>query len=161
MIWDPVAVSLAHAADAGARLTLRLGGKMGPASGDPLDLDVEVVGVIEAMQQRWPQREGAILSPCGDAAALHVAGIDVIVGSRRSQVFSPDVWTNFGIDAAAKDVLIVKSSQHFYAGFEPIASEILYMAAPGAVPVRIEDIPFERLARDKYPWVDDPLAMGA
>ena len=161
MIWDPIAVSLAHAAGAGARLTLRLGGKMGPASGDPLDLDVEVVGVIEGMQQRWPQHEGAILSPCGDAAALHVAGIDVIVGSRRSQVFSPDVWTNFGIDAAAKDVLIVKSSQHFYAGFEPIASEILYMAAPGAVPVRIVDIPFERLARDAYPWVADPLAVGA
>jgi microcystin degradation protein MlrC len=160
MIWDPVAVGLAHAAGAGARLSLRLGGKMGPASGDPLDLDVEVLAVAEGMEQRWPQKEGALLSPCGDTAALRVAGIDVIVASRRTQVFSPDVFTRLGVDAASKRLLVVKSAQHFYAGFEPIASEILYMAAPGAVAVRVLDIPFERFARDAYPWREDPLGLG-
>ena len=42
MIWDPVAVAVVMSAGAGATLDLRLGGKMGPMSGDPLDLRVTV-----------------------------------------------------------------------------------------------------------------------
>jgi microcystin degradation protein MlrC len=160
MIWDPIAVRLAHAAGPGARLALRLGGKMGPASGDPLDLEVEVLAVREGMTQRWPQTTGAIVAPCGDSAALRVGGVDVIVASRRTQVFSPDVFTNLGVDAGSKRLLVVKSSQHFYAGFAPIAAEVLYVAAPGAVPVKVLEIPFTRADRRAYPWLADPFAAG-
>ena len=158
MFWDPVVVRLAHSAGPGANLKVRLGGKMGPMSGDPLDLEVTVTGVIENMTQAWPQEEHALIQQCGDAAALNCQGIDIIVNSRRSQVFSPDVFTNFGIDAATKRLLVVKSTQHFYAGFAPIAAEILYMAAPGAVAPIMTDIPYTRVDRNKFPWVDDPFA---
>lgn len=156
MIYDPGVVELALTAGAGARLTVRLGGKMGVSSGDPLDLDVEVVGVIEGMTQEWPQTEGPLVRPCGDAAALRIGGIDVIVNSRRTQVFGPQVFTNFGIDPSGKDLLVIKSMQHFYAGFLPLAGEILYMAAPGAVVPIMTEIPFVRVDLDKYPWVHDP-----
>jgi microcystin degradation protein MlrC len=156
MIWDPIVVSLAHAAGPGARLRVRLGGKMGPASGDPLDLEVTVTGLARGLMQRWPQKEGAVESPCGDAAALRVGGIDVVVASRRTQVFSPEVFTRLGVDAASRRLVVVKSSQHFYAGFAPIAREILYVAAPGAVPVRIRDIPYEHADTAQYPFVEEP-----
>ncbi|MBW6456428.1 MAG: M81 family metallopeptidase, partial [Trueperaceae bacterium] len=74
MMWDPIAHHLARAAGVGARLTLRLGGKMGPASGDPLDLDVTVMGLIDGLVQRWPQTDGAVDSPGGDVAHLRVHG---------------------------------------------------------------------------------------
>ncbi len=48
MMWDPIVVHMAKSAGVGARLTVRLGGKMGPTSGDPLDLDVTVAGVQDA-----------------------------------------------------------------------------------------------------------------
>ena len=35
MVWDPIAVKVAMSAGEGAQLDLRLGGKMGPMSGDP------------------------------------------------------------------------------------------------------------------------------
>lgn len=158
MIWDPVAVGLAKAADAGATLRLRLGGKMGPMSADPLDLEVKVLGVAQNMTQAWPQTVGALTLPCGDAVALHASGIDIIVNTRRTQVFSPQVFSNFGIDPLQKRLLVVKSIQHFYAGFKPIAAEIVYMAAQGAVAPIMTDIPFVRASLDKYPWVDDPFA---
>jgi microcystin degradation protein MlrC len=157
MIWDPIVVGLAASAGAGARLPVRLGGKMGPSSGDPLDLEVEVVGVIEGMTQEWPQTRGALKMSCGDAAALRVNGIDIIVATRRTQVFGPQVFSNFGIDPLAKRVLVIKSIQHFYAGFRPIASDILYMAAPGAVMPIMSQIPLRRVDLNKYPWVEDPL----
>ncbi len=49
------------------------------------------------------------------------------------QTFSPDVFTNVGIDPTAKQILVVKSMQHFYAGFAGLAEHILYVAAPGAL----------------------------
>ncbi|MDE0429214.1 MAG: M81 family metallopeptidase [Caldilineaceae bacterium] len=158
MIWDPIAVQTAISGGVGANLDIRLGGKMGKMSGDPLDLRVKVAGVVEDMFQEWPQQGDPMRIPCGDSVCLHCNGIDIIVSSRRVQPFSPDVYTNFGIDVASKRILVVKSSQHFFAGYAPIASEIIYMAAPGAVAPRYTEIPFQRVDLHKYPWVDDPFA---
>jgi microcystin degradation protein MlrC len=55
MMWDPIAHHLARSAGPGARMALRLGGKMGPTSGDPLDLDVTVVGLIDGLVVRGPR----------------------------------------------------------------------------------------------------------
>lgn len=156
MFWDPIVVQLAKAAGQGASLQVRLGGKMGAMSGDPLDLKVVVTGIIENMTQEWPQTNGALLIQCGDAVALQVGGIDIIVNSKRVQVFSPQVFSHFGIDPRQKRLLVVKSIQHFYAGFAPIAAEILYMAAPGAVAPIMTDIPFQKATLNKYPWLDTP-----
>jgi len=158
MIWDPVAVQVAMSAGPGAELDLRLGGKMGPMSGDPLDLHATVTGVIPDMKQQWTQSEGPVAMDCGDSVALHCRGIDIIVNSRRGQVFSPVVFSNFGIDPRSKRLLVVKSTQHFYAGFAPIADEIIYMAGPGAIPPIFTQIPYQRADLRKYPWIDDPFA---
>jgi microcystin degradation protein MlrC len=158
MIWDPVAVHVAMSAGQGATLDLRLGGKMGPTSGDPLDLTTTVTGIAENMSQDWPQQGKALNIPCGDAVALHTNGIDIIVNSLRKQVFSPQVFSNLGVDPLKKRLLVVKSIQHFYAAFAPIASEIVYMAAPGAVAPRFTEIPYKRADLNMYPWVDDPFA---
>ena len=157
MIWDPIAVKVAMSAGEGAALNLRLGGKMGPMSGDPLDLNVTVTGIIPDMRQYWTQSDGELAIPCGDSVALHCQGIDIIVNSDRGQMLSPTVFSNFGIDPASKRLLVVKSTQHFYAGFAPIAAEIIYMAGPGAIPPRFTEIPYQRVDLRKYPWLDDPF----
>lgn len=169
MMWDPIARHLAKAAGVGARLTLRLGGKMGPASGDPLDLDVTVMGLIDGLVQRWPQTEGAVDSPGGDVAHLRVHGfagdaggpaVDVIVTTRRGQVLGLEPFTAFGITQGTHRILVVKSIQHFYAAFAPIAAEVVYMAAPGAVAPIMEQIPLVRADLRKYPWVEAPFGEG-
>ncbi|MCB0143311.1 MAG: MlrC C-terminal domain-containing protein, partial [Caldilineaceae bacterium] len=71
LMWDPIAVNVAMAGGLGATLDLRLGGKMGPVSGDPLDLRVTVTGIIENMIQEWPQQGDPMRIPCGTAVCLH------------------------------------------------------------------------------------------
>ena len=158
MMWDPVAVKVAMSAGEGAELDLRLGGKMGPMSGDPLDLRVTVARIIPDMQQLWTQTDGPVPIDCGDSVMLQCRGIDIIVNSKRGQVFSPTVFSNFGIEPRSKRLLVVKSTQHFYAGFAPIADQIIYMAGPGAVAPRMKEIPYQRADLRKYPWIDDPFA---
>ena len=133
---------------------------MGPMSGDPLDLDVIVSGIIQDMYQDFPQGEGGEIyrTPCGDSVWLTCNGIDIIVNSIRTQVLSPMVFTNFGIDVSKKRLLIVKSTQHFYAAYAPVAAEIIYMAAPGAIAPIMTQIPYTRVDLHKYPWVDDPFS---
>jgi microcystin degradation protein MlrC len=156
MIWDPVAVDQAVAAGVGATLTLRLGGKLGPASGDPLDLTVTVEGLVTDLVQRWPQTHGHRDVASGDSAWLRAGGVDVIVNSTRTQVVGLEVFTAFGIDPATKHVLVVKSANHFRAAYEPIASDVIYMGAPGALSFDFESIPYRKLDKNKFPWLDDP-----
>jgi len=158
LLWDPIAVQQAFAAGVGAAFAVRLGGKMGPASGDPLDLTVEVRGLVPELVQRWPQTGGAAEIPCGPAARLGVGGIDVVVGTVRQQVLGLEVFTAFNIEPTERRLLIVKSINHFYAAFAPIAGEVVYMSAPGALAFDFRTIPYRRVDTDRYPWADDPTA---
>lgn len=158
ILYDPQAVRLAKTAGEGATLKLRLGGKLGPSSGDPLDLTVTVLCIKENHRNPQPQQQGdPLYYALGDTVALRCEGIDIIVSSRRGQCFTPDLFRNFGIDPEQKQLLIPKSMNHFYAAFAPMASEILYMAAPGAVTPVVENIDYQCMPiADKYPWVENP-----
>jgi len=158
MIWDPIAVKVAMSAGEGATLDMRIGGKMGSMSGAPLDLRVTVTKIIQDMKQHLIQNSEKVAISCGDSVALHCQGVDIIINSVRVQVFVPDVFSNFGINPKEKNLLVIKSTQHFYAGFAPIADQIIYMAAPGAIPPRFTEIPYQRVDLNKYPWQDDPFS---
>jgi microcystin degradation protein MlrC len=158
ILHDPEVVKIARKAGKGASLSVRLGGKMGPSSGDPVDIDGVVLAMLDDYMHAMPQQSGEPwLFPVGDVVALRCRGIDIVVGSRRCQCFSPSIFTDLGIDPRATRALVVKSYQHFYSEFSPIAAEIIYMAAPGAVPPDPTLLPYRRLdTRNLYPWVDSP-----
>src|ERR1700683_1360880 len=45
-----------------------------------------------------------------------------------------DVFSNLGVDPASKTILLIKSTNHFYAGFAPIAEGIVYIDAGAPYP---------------------------
>ena len=158
MIWDPTVVKLAIAAGVGATLPVRLGGKLCPLSGDPLDLTVTVTGIVREMVQHWPRQNGpAAVVPCGDSVCLHCAGIDIIVNSRRTQVLGSDIFSNFGIDPSSRDLIVVKSTQHFYAAYAPLAARLVYSFTPGVLNENFLEIPYKRINKQKFPWVEEAL----
>lgn len=151
MMWDPIVVQLAQAAGVGGTLRARLGGKMGPASGDPLDVVAVVRGLAPNLVQRWPQTQGVLNIPCGDAAWLEVGGVDVIVNTLRTQVLGTEVFGAFGIPYVSKRLLVVKSSQHFYAAFAPVASRVIYASTPGTLNYDFAGVPYQRVDRGRFP----------
>lgn len=150
--WDPGAVGLAFEAGEGATLRLRLGGKLGPMSGDPLDLEVTVKALRRDASQSYL---GGSRARLGDCALLSTKGIDIVVNALRVQTFSPDVFTNFGLDPAAKRFVVVKSMNHFRAGFAPLAEQIIYVAAPGAIDVDYRRLDYRRVKRPIHPLDPD------
>ena len=156
--WDPVAVQFCTESGVGATFDLRIGGKCGVASGSPVDLRITVMALAAKHSQGGLSGSRANL---GASAWVRGAGIDIILTSTRSQVFQPDAFTGLGCTLADKKMVVVKSTQHFYAGFAPIAAEVRYIAAPGAIAPDFAAIPFTRRTTPYWPRVPDPWATNA
>jgi len=149
MLWDPLAVQLAQDAGVGAELALRVGGKVGPASGEPVDLRATVTAVRSDARQHG--LAGQYTEALGEAVAIRAGGIDIVLNTRRQQVFSPECFTELGIDLSSKRLVVVKSTRHFRACFDAIAATTLFCDAPGALNSELARLPYARLRRPIWP----------
>lgn len=153
-LWDPVAAAMAADAGPGATLPLRVGGKVAPFSGLPVDIIATVRAVKE---DHWQTSVGGEPAPLGLSVWITAAGIDIVLCSIRDQVFHPDAFEGLGLPALGRHIVVVKSTQHFRAHFAPRASVILYVATPGAIAPDIANIPYNSRQRPWWPLDADPL----
>lgn len=151
-MWDPVAVRLAIEAGAGARLRLRVGGKVGAVSGAPLDLDCTVLEVTDDLVAT-----GLAATPTsmGPSVRVSVAGIEIVLVSVRNQAIDMDVFTGIGCELKSKIVIVVKSAQHFHASFSRVAKDVVYVGAPGAATPFLQNLAYTRIGRPLWPL--DPI----
>ena len=153
--WDPQAVAFCMEAGEGATLPLRVGGKCGPASGDPVDLVATVRKVL-------PEHSQAGLSGgrsgLGASAWVSAGGVDLVLVSKRQQTFAPDAFTGLGLTLHDKAGVVVKSSQHFQAAFAPIARAVHYVSSPGALSFDYADLPYTKRTVPFWPRVENPFA---
>lgn len=156
LLWDPMAVSLCHAAGLGAEMDLRIGGKACSLSGLPLDLRVKVIHLERDAQQPF----AGTAWPLGDVAAVQGEGFSIVLNSVRSQIFSKGVFEAVGIDPARARIVVVKSSQHFYASFAPIAAEVLYADTPGVSSFDLPALPYRHIPRPKWPFDPDHVLQA-
>ena len=156
-LYDPIAVSVCQDGGTGARLRLRIGGKLGPESGDPLDVDCTVIGLANRVVQTLNGGPSS-LGACA-AVRIHVPGddhgIDVLLTTRRVQAGSPELFSGAGIDPTTKRIIVVKSTQHFYAGFAPISARVIYTGDRGALAADMRTIPYKRVRTSDY-WPFNP-----
>ncbi|NLR98588.1 M81 family metallopeptidase [Rhizobium sp. P38BS-XIX] len=153
-IWDPMAVQICMAAGEGAEIPLRFGAKSAPGTGNPIDGIVKIIRVVANAEMRF----GESFAPFGDAAHIQLDGIDIILNSTRAQSFDPSLFSVMGIDPSSKKILVIKSTNHFYASFSKIASEILYCSAGTPYPNNPARTPYRRAPKDIWPMVADPHA---
>jgi microcystin degradation protein MlrC len=154
LLWDPVAFQIAEEAGEGATLEMRLGGKCGPISGNPVDLRVTVKKLAWDCQQTFgPTRNGT-----GNLAWLQGDGIDIVVNTKRTQIFHPDAFAPLGLDPTRYRLIVVKSSQHSYAGFAPIAARVLYVTSRGGIEPDFANIRHTKRSVPYWPRVADPFA---
>lgn len=146
-LWDPAAVELAFRAGVGARLPMRLGGKAGRFSGQPLDGEAQILALDPAAIQTC---EGMPIA-MGRAAAIRFEGVDVVVVSARGQGLGPDLFSRLGIDPGQRTIVVVKSSRHYETGFTPIARRLITIDCPGTLQLDLSQYPYRRLRRPRWP----------
>lgn len=155
-IWDPMAVQICMAAGEDAEIPLRFGAKSGPGTGRPIDGIVKVVKLVRNAEMRF----GESFAPFGDAVHIRLHGIDIILNTTRAQSFDPSLFSVMGIDPTSKKILVIKSTNHFFASFSKIASEILYCSAGTPYPNDPARTPYRRARRDIWPMTSDPHGLA-
>jgi microcystin degradation protein MlrC len=154
LYWDPVAVRFCQEAGEGARLKLRIGGKVGAASGQPLDLDVTVRRIASGITQRF----GLVPISIGDAAWVSTGNVNLILNTHRTQVFHPEFMVALGLDPSQFKIIVVKSLNHFHAAFAPLAKDIIHVDAPGTLERDFATRSYTKAGRPLWPATDDPFA---
>ncbi len=159
-IWDPIAVQLCMAAGEGAEMPLRFGAKSAPFTGDPVDALIRVIRVNPTAEMRF----GESVVPFGPAVRIAVltpagaeTGIEVILNTVRAQSYDPSLFTALGIDPLACRILVIKSTNHFYAAFQPIAAQIIYCSAGRPYPNDPATTPYRLVRKDIWPRMDNPF----
>ena len=142
-IWDPIAVRLCFDAGSGATFPLRFGGKIGPASGRPVDATGTMTGLARECRQSFGPTQVAL----GDCACVKVGGVEVVLISNRTQALGLELFRNVGVEPTERKLIVVKSTNHFMAAFGPIAKQVLYIDADGPIPRDCRRISHTRLQR--------------
>jgi len=154
-LWDPAAVAKCAAAGAGRRITLDVGGKVDDRHGAPL----AVTGVVRTLSDGRFVHKGPMMrglpGRLGPTAVLDVDGVKVILISHRWQTLDPEMIRFVGIDPLAEKILVVKSTIHYRAAFEPIARDIVEVDAPGLSSSNLGRFLFRRVRRPIFPLDPD------
>ncbi len=132
LMYDPDVAAQAHAAGEGAVITAALGGKMLPGH-HPFQGTFTVEKLSEGeFNGSSPMMRGMSID-LGKMAQLKIGGVRVVVCSLRTQALDREYFRRVGIEPEKMKILVVKSSNHYRADFEPIVSEIINVDAPGAI----------------------------
>ena len=143
IINDAEAAAAFHVAGVGTTISLALGGK---SDGKPLQVAAKVLKLTDGkFTYTGPMGKG---NPgnTGPTALIEVApGVRVIVVSNKAQVYDQALFRHVGLEPADCKILVLKSSVHFRADFQPIAEEVIVAAAPGPVVADSSVFPFKHL----------------
>ncbi len=154
-IWDPEAVQACVRAGVGATLTVKVGGRVDPAHGAPVDVTGRVRTLSDGrFVHKGPMFRG-LEGRLGPTAVLDVNDLKILLISLRWQTLDPEMIRFVGIDPAAEKILVVKSSVHYRAAFEPLARAIVEVDAPGLSSSNLARFTFKHVRRPIYP-LDEP-----
>ena len=71
--------------------------------------------------------------------------VRVIISSRKFQAADQSVFRHLGLEPAEQKILVLKSSVHFRADFQPIAAAIITAIAPGPNLADTRKFPYRNL----------------
>ena len=138
LMHDPDLARSAHAAGVGAVISGPLGGRSGLPSDAPFEGRFEVLAVRDSVIRYSGEMYGGGHADPGLSCALRIlsadADVTVVVTSIRIQCLDLALFTHFGLKPEQARIIAVKSTVHFLADFEPIASRVIFTQAPGLFP---------------------------
>jgi len=149
LMHDPTIAARAYEVGIGNSFEAKLGGKSELPGQVPFTGRFRVYRLSDGQCEFTGEMYGGGIAILGPSAVLQIisdsANVQVVVTSTRSQCLDLGLFTHFGLDPSRAKIIGVKSTVHFRADFEPIASKVLATAAPGVFPCELEKIPYRRL----------------
>ena len=158
IMHDPEVVEAGVEAGVGERVTVTLGAKKDDMHGEPIEgLDGYVKGITDG--------EFVNTGPMGTGTENHLGrtihlrcgaedGIGVIVPENRMQPLDAEIFRHVGLVPERLSVLVVKSTNHYRADYEPMASHVIPINSPGLSTMDPSRYEYTRVRRPRFP-IDD------
>lgn len=158
-ICDPAAVERLVGAGTAASITLPVGGRTDMPqlnlTGTPLTVTGRIARVTDGeFVVTGPMATGTRVR-MGRTVVLDTGPVQLVVSERRSEPFDLGVFTHCGIDPRRKRYVLIKSRQHFRAGFERIARHIVLCDGDGVTSSDLRLFNYRRRRRPLYPFERD------
>ena len=144
-LCDPAAALAATAAGVGSEIEIALGGRHGPEGVDPLVRRFQVMSCAQGPFRMTGNVTGGAIADLGLMVLLRCDGVDIAVTSKNVQAFDPAPFRHLGVDWTTYRIVVLKSSCHFRADFEPGSASVLSVLAPGAYDPDPAAHPYRRL----------------
>ena len=149
LLYDAAAGRAAMEAGVGAELDLALGTAVptftGQLSDPPVRGRFKVLAVSDGrVTLKGPMMRGLSVN-LGPSACLEIDGVRIAVVSGKKQLLDRELLRMVGIHAEQMRIIVVKSSNHFRADFQPIASAVLVAKAAGPMAADPADLPWRHL----------------
>jgi microcystin degradation protein MlrC len=144
-LCDAEAARVAHAAGEGHDITIALGGRNGPQGVKPFPGTFRVERLGDGRMRTTGAVSGGRGIDLGPMALLRIGGVSIAVTSKRMQALDQAPFRHLGIEPARQKILVLKSTCHFRAQFEPIAAKVIVVLAPGGYLADPALYPYRRL----------------
>lgn len=152
---DPATVAQMQDAGVGAEVTIALGGKTDfPAighEGSPLSVTGRVRCITDGTFTVTGPKNTGVQENVGRTAVLDTGSIEILVTSHRHEPYDLGIFTHAGVDPARKAFILLKTRQHFRAGFEPIMKDVVMVSGPGICTSDYGVLPWRNVRRPVYP----------
>jgi microcystin degradation protein MlrC len=148
-INDPEVADMAHALSVGDVLETDLGEKSGRSKLSPFHGRFRIETLGDGVFECTGEMDGGVKTDLGRTAVLRVelegCDVRVIVSSRRFQNLDRACFTHLGIEPENQHILVVKSTVHFRADYDPIAARTIIVESPGEHPCRLTALDYRNL----------------
>ncbi len=148
LMFDVAAAQAAHEAGVGAELHTTLGASVptfGGMSDAPVAGRFKVIALSDGLcTLAGPMMHGLTVR-LGASACLEIDGVRVAVVSGKKQLLDRALLRMVGIVPEQMRLIVVKSSNHFRADFQPNASHVLVAKASGPMAADPADLPWKKL----------------
>lgn len=159
---DPEAAEYIHAnCKVGDRISIRIGGKVDPINGEPIELkDAEVVNLSNGkLISAAPINYGAAMD-YGKSVRLRQGNVEMIIVSIRFQTYDDRPFIMTGCDMSQYRIVGLKSMNHFRGYFRNTADAIVTADPPGQCPMNLRIYPYRNVCRPILPLDADVAYDG-
>ncbi len=147
MMVDPEAAAAAEAAGEGALLPCGVGAKIGYAGETPVEAKWRIERLGSGHFTGTGPMYGGAKFNIGPMALVtdEDSGVSAVLAAKRIQANDKEMFRHVGVEPAEVPILVLKSTVHFRADFQPIAHEILCVRSPGAHVTDPAELPYQHL----------------
>jgi len=155
-ICDPAAVAALAGARPGEIRRLAIGGKGSVLGEGPVEADATLLSTsdgafaLEDRNSHLAASQGAHFN-MGPSAVVQVAGVTVLLTSRKTPPFDLGQFRSQGIEPTQLKAIGVKAAVAHRRAYDGIAAGSFTVATPGPCASRIAALPFKRLRPGVYP----------